>query len=136
MEGDQAMFLPNFGAAIAVVQPGSLKGSGPATINGSKMCVEGDEKDVSVPGVMYLTPSYTIPGTGTLSIDALASDQIATKTKTGGKAVLLKGSQFTAKLEVQSPAQQPTSTGPVPDGTPSYSGNGMFITTNVKVQAT
>lgn len=136
VEGDQAMFIPAFGAAMVVVQPGELKGSGPATIGGKKVCVEGDEADVSVPGVTYFTPQYSIPGTGTLSIDALAGDQKATKAKTGDKAMLLKGGQFTAKFEVQSPAQQPTSAGPVPDGTPSYSGNGMFVPTNMKVRAT
>ena len=31
IDGDQALFLPAFGAAIVVVQPGKLAGSGPAT---------------------------------------------------------------------------------------------------------
>ncbi len=134
IEGDKANFLPNFGAAIVVVQPGNLTGSGPATLTGKKICVDGDEKNVSVPGCNYMTPQYSIPGVGTLKIDALAADQKAKKTQTGGKPVLLKGSNFTAKFEVQSPAQQPTPTGPVPDGTPQYSGSGMFITTNAKFQ--
>ena len=134
-EGDKAIFLPSFGAAIVVVQPGTLKGSGPTTImNGKKACVEGDEKDVSVPGCTYMTPQYSIPGTGTLKISALASNQVAKKTKTGGKAVILKGGQFTAKFEVQSPAQQPSPSGTIPDSTPQYSGNGTFVTTNIKVK--
>ena len=137
MEGDKANFLPTFGAAIVVVQPGDLEGSGPATINGKKICVDGDEKNVSVLGCTYMTPQYSIPGTGTLKIDALASDQLAKKTNTGGKAVMLKGKQFTAKFEVQSPAQQPQPPAPpVPDGSPEYSGNGMFITTNTKFRGT
>jgi len=65
IEGDKANFLPNFGAAIVVVQPGDLKGSGPATLTGKKLCVDGDEKKVSVPGCSYMTPQYSIPGTGT-----------------------------------------------------------------------
>ena len=136
MEGDKANFLPTFGAAVVVVQPGDLKGSGPATINGKKICVDGDEKNVSVPGCTYMTPQYSIPGTGTLKIDALAGDQLAKKTNTGGKAVMLKGKQFTAKFEVQSPAKQPPPGpgSPIPDSSPSYSGNGMFITTNTKVK--
>jgi len=52
-----------------------------------------------------------------------------------GTAVILKGSTFTAKFEVQSPAQQPTGGGPVPDSTPSYTGSGQFITTNVLLTA-
>lgn len=134
IEGDKANFLPMFGAAIVVVQPGTLQGSGPATLNGKKLCVDGDEKNVSVPGCSYMTPQYSIPGAGTLKIEALAGDQKAQKTETGGKLVLLKGSSFTAKFEVQSPAQQPTPTGPIPDSTPQYSGSGMFITTNIKFQ--
>jgi len=136
MEGDKAIFIPAFGAAVVVVQPGDLKGSGPATINGKKICVDGDEKDVSVPGCTYMTPQYSIPGTGTLKIDALAGNQVATKTNTGGIAVMLKGGNFTAKFEVQSPAKQPPPGpgGPIPDSSPSYSGQGMFVTTNVKFQ--
>ena len=136
IEGDKANFLPTFGAATVVVQPGNLKGSGPATLNGKKICVDGDEKNVSVPGCTYMTPQYSIPGTGTLKISALASDQKAKKTKTGGKAVLLKGGTFTAKFEVQSPAKQPPPGpgSPIPDATPQYSGKGMFVTTNSKFQ--
>ena len=136
IEGDKANFLPNFGAAVVIVQPGDLKGSGPATLNGTKVCVDGDEKNVSVPGCTYMTPQYCIPGTGTLKIDALAANQKAKKTNTGGKPVLLKGGSFTAKFEVQSPAQQPPPGpgSPIPDATPQYSGSGMFITSNTKFQ--
>lgn len=136
IEGDKANFLPNFGPAVVVVQPGDLKGSGPATLNGKKVCVDGDEKNVSVPGCTYMTPQYSIPGTGTLKIAALAANQKAQKTNTGGKAVLLKGGNFTAKFEVQNPAKQPLPPPgpPIPDATPQYSGTGMFITTNVKYQ--
>jgi hypothetical protein len=132
IEGDKANFIPAFGIAMVVVKPGDLQGSGPATIGGKKICVEGDEANVSVPGCMYTAGPYSIPGTGTLKIDRLAGDQTAKKTKTGGKAVLLKGTIFTAKFEIQSPAQQPTATGPVPDSVPSYSGQGIFIASNSK----
>ena len=138
IEGDKANFMPNFGAAVVVVQPGELKGSGPATLKGKKYCVDGDEKQVSVAGCTYMTPQYSIPGTGTLKIDSLAGDQKATKTNTGGKAVLLKGSTFTAKFEVQSPAQQPPPGpgSPIPDSTAQYSGSGSFMTTNTLLQGT
>ena len=138
IDTDKASFMPSFGAATVVVRPGDLRGSGPATLDGKKYCVEGDEASVSVPGCMYMTPQYSIPGTGTLSIDSLAGDQTAQKTKTGGKAVLLKGSSFTAKFEVQSPAQQPppAAGSPIPDSTTQYSGSGSFITTNTKLKGT
>ena len=85
-----------------------------------------------------MTPQYSIPGTGTLKIAALDSSQKATKTKTGGKAVLLKGGNFTAKFEVQSPAKQPPPGpgAPIPDPTPQYSGKGRFLTNNIKFRGT
>src|SRR5947208_1288818 len=101
IEGDKAVFQPTFGAAAVVVRPGDLKGSGPATLDGKKLCVDGDEAKVEVPGCMYTTPQYSIPGTETLKIAALAGNQKAQKTETGGKPVLLKGGTFTAKFEVQ-----------------------------------
>jgi hypothetical protein len=131
------IFLPPFGAAIVVPQPGKLEGSGPMTHKGKNVCVDGDEGKVSVAGCMYMAGPYCIPGTGTLKIDSLAGDQKATKTNTGGKAVLLKGTKFTAKFEVQSPAQQPAPPGPpVPDSTSQYSGQGMFVTTNTAFKGT
>ena len=134
IDGDKANFLPLFGAAIVAVKPGNMQASGPATLNGKKVCVAGDEKQVTVPGCVYMTPQYSIPGTGTLKIAALAGNQQAAKTRSGGKAVLLKGATFTAKFEVQSPAKQPPPGpgAPIPDSTPQYSGNGMFMTTNTK----
>jgi hypothetical protein len=133
IDGDKAMFLPSFGMAIVVVQPGTLSASGTATRGGKKLCVDGDEANVSVPGCTYMAGPYTIPGTGTLKIDALGADQVAKKTQTGGTKVLLVGSTFTAKFEVQSPAQMVTPSGATtPDSTPSYTGSGSFVTTNTK----
>ena len=134
-DGDTVLFLPAFSPAIVVVQPGRIPGSGPASIGGKKICVDGDQSKVSVPGCTYMTPSHPIPGVGTLKIAALAGDQTARTTQTGGKSVLLKGSMFTAKFEVQTPAQQPTPGGPVPDATPQYSGQGQFMPINQQVSA-
>ena len=138
IDGDTVIFMPSFGPATVVVQPGTISGSGPATINDKAMCVEGDEDQVSVPGCAYVSGAYTIPGTGTLKIASLAQDQIATKTTSGNKAVLLKGTNFTAKFEVQSPAQSPPpgAGSPTPDTMTQYSGSGMFITNNMKVTGT
>jgi hypothetical protein len=49
---------------------------------------------------------------------------------------MLVGSTFTAAFSVQSPAQQPTAAGPVPDPAPRYSGTGSFVTTNIKLKGT
>lgn len=134
VDGDMVNFMPNFGAAIVVVQPGALQGSGPATVGGKKICVDGDEKNVQVPGCTYMTPQYSIPGTGTITIESLAGNQKAQKTKTGGKNALLKGATFTAKFQVESPAQQPPpgTSPPIPDSTPQYSGQGSFVASNTK----
>jgi Contractile injection system spike tip protein len=132
IEGDQVTFLPNFGAAVVVVHPGQLKGSGPCTLNGKKVCVDGDQDEVSLPGCPYMTPQYSIPGNGTLKIAALAPNQKARQTTMNGKALLLKGGDFIAKFEVQSPARQPPPGpgAPIPDPTRQYSGAGRFVTTN------
>ncbi len=137
VSGDQALFNPTFGAATVVVRPGNLAGTGKAKAAGKPLCVDGDEKKVLVPGCTYMTPQYTIPGVGTLSIQSLGGDQKTSKTKCGGKPVLIKGSTFTAKLQVMTPAQQPPPGpgSPIPDATPQYSGSGSFVTTNVKVKA-
>ncbi len=134
--GDMVMFKPSFGQAIVVVQPGTLSGTGKDKVGGKLVCVEGDESNVMVPGCAYQAPPYVIPGVGTLSIDSLATDQAAKKTKSGGKAVLLKGSDFNAKFEVMVPAQQIVAGAPVPDATPQYTGTGSFVTTNTRVKGT
>ncbi|MBE9233718.1 hypothetical protein IQ231_19100 [Cuspidothrix issatschenkoi LEGE 03284] len=139
LDDDKANFNPTFGLATVIVRPGDLKASGKSTLNGKKVCIDGDEKNVSVPSCVYTTPIHSIPGTGTLKIAALGGDQKAKKTNSGGKPVLLKGSTFTAKFEVQNPAKKPPSAPgepPTPDPTPQYSGTGTFITTNTKWQGT
>ncbi|MEM9452605.1 MAG: hypothetical protein AAGF11_00400 [Myxococcota bacterium] len=134
IDGDIAEFMPGFGMAIVSVQPGTLVGSGPATYQSKALCVDGDERTVSVPGCMYLAPPFIIPGTGTLEIASLAGDQVATKSNSGDKPILLVGSQFVARFRVEAPAMFPFP--PVPDPTPEYSGQGRFTTTNTKLRAT
>lgn len=134
--GDKVIFNPTFGQAIVTVKPGDLIGTGKDKINQKLVCVDGDEKLVILPGCSYITSQHTIPGMGILSIQSLAGNQKAQKTKSGGKPVLLKGASFTAKFQVIAPAQQPSATGPIPDATPQYSGTGSFMTTNQKVKGT
>ncbi|MFW9259430.1 hypothetical protein [Nostoc sp. CALU 546] len=134
--GDKAMFNPAFGQAIVTVRPGDLIGTGKDKINQKVVCVDGDEKKVIVPGCSYITPQYTIPGVGILSIESLAGNQKAKKTKSAGKPVLLKGASFKAKFQVMVPAQQPSAPSPIPDVTPQYSGSGTFMSLNLKVKGT
>lgn len=135
-QGDFAVFMPTFEAAVVVVQPGKMEASGKSTLKGKKICIDGDESKVAVTGCMYTTPQYSIPGTGTLKIESLASDQKTIKSKSGNKPIIIKGSAFNAVFEVQSPAQQPNPPGPpVPDSKIKYKGNGNFKTTNTKWKA-
>ena len=46
IDTDRVIFTPMFGAATVVVKPGTLEGSGPATIKGKKVCVDGDETNL------------------------------------------------------------------------------------------
>lgn len=131
LEGDIANFMPAFGAAVVTVLPGTMRGSGPATVGSKKICVDGDEKNLEVPGCPYLTPVYSVPGVGTLKIQSLAPNQKALKTKTGGKNMILKGANFIAIFEVQTPAQMPPPAS-TPDPVPKYPGQGSFITMNMK----
>ena len=134
IDGDQVNFLPTFGAAIAVPLPGTISGSGEATLNGKKVCIEGDESSVEVQNVPYVAPPY-VGGMGSLKIVSLAGDQVAKQTNSGKKKIILKGSQFDAKLEVTAKGTDP-STGS-PDPMSEYSGGkGMFITSNTKFSGT
>ncbi len=128
-----AIFMPAFGAAVVLVRPGRMSATGNSTLLGQKICIEGDESQLMVPGCMYTSGPYVIPGVGTLKIDSLGPDQTAKKTKSGRKAIIVKGTTFNAKFEVQTPAQQPSPPGPpVPDSSAQYSGKGHFQTMNVK----
>lgn len=134
--GDKAMFNPNFGQAVITVRPGNLIGTGKDKINGKQVCVDGNERRVTVSGCTYTTPQHIIPGKGMLFIESLAGNQKAKKTKSGNKPVLLKGGQFKAKFTVIVPAQQPSAPSPIPDTTPQYSGTGTFTSMNQIVKGT
>lgn len=137
---DMVIFNPAFGPVMVAVQPGKLTASGPATLDGKKVCVEGDEKSVNVAADFYINPPYAIPtGKGTLTISALAGDQTAQKTKSGGKKVLMVGAgTFTAKFTVSASSLAPPKVPapPEPDPPGEYSGTGTFMTTNTKLRGT
>jgi hypothetical protein len=134
--GDEVIFNPNFGQAIVTVRPAKLIGTGKIKINNKLVCIDGDERKVTVPTCPYITQKCSIPGMGMLFIQSLDSSQKAQKTKSKGKLVLLKGGEFKAKFTVTVPAQQPSTPNPIPDTTLQYSGTGTFISMNLKVQGT
>ncbi len=131
---DEVLFDSNFGAAVVDVRPGAIKASGPATFMSTNFCVRGDEATVAVQ-CTYLTATHSTKGTGVLKIDTLAANQIATKTNSGNKPVLLKGGVFKARFEVLVPATQPPPTNTA-DPVVTHSGTGRFATKNDKFQAT
>lgn len=132
--GDKAIFDAPFAPATVMAPPGTISGSSRAKVNGPIVCVEGDEATVIVAGAVYFTPSFPIPGAGTVTIESLAADQKARKGKSGAKAVILKGTKFRARFQVNAPAQIIVAGAPVFDTTPVYSGTGSFLTTNTKVR--
>lgn len=134
--GDQALFDTSFAPATVIAPPGVITGTSKEKINGSIVCAVGDEASVVVAGAAYVTPSFPIPGVGTLTIESLGADQQAQKGKTGGRAAILKGTKFRARFQVNVPAQViPASGTPVLDATPIYSGTGSFVTMNTRVAA-
>lgn len=136
IQGDLVNFDPAFAAATVVVQPGTLAGSGKATLTGKKLCVDGDESKVSVAGCAYTSPPFMVPGVGTLKIKQLAPNQKAMKTTSGKKKVLLKGAKFIAVFEVQTKAQLITPSGTQQDPLTQYPGTGSFQTFNQKFKGT
>ncbi len=133
-DGDEVEFLPNFGPAIVSVKPGKMKASGQTTINGKKVCVEGDEKKIEITNCDYISGSF-LKGKGTLTIKKLVSSQLTQKAKSGNKSVILKGKPFIAQFDVTSPAKMPTPPN-TPDPVPIYIGMGKFKAGNSKIKAT
>jgi hypothetical protein len=123
----------SFPPATVIAPPGILTGTGRATVNGVTVCVQGDEASAMVAGAAYFTPAFPTPGVGILTITGLAPDQVSTKGSSGGRPILLRGSQYRAQLQVVAPATNP-GTG-APDPVPIYSGSGSFMTVNTKAQA-
>ena len=136
LTGDTANFLPAFGPAIVTVMPAPIIGTGARSkATGKIFCVSGDEKSVMALGCPYISGAYSTPGVGSLKIMALAPNQVAVRTKSAGKPVLLKGQMFDAIFEVMSPALDPILA--TPDPMIQYpGGKGMFVSTNMRVKGT
>lgn len=133
IDGDTAKFEATFGTAIITVAPGKITGSGSKLkISDKAVCVESDESIVKVFECAYLTPTFPTPGSGTLTIDSLVSDQKAQKLTINGKKAILVGSKFNAKFTVIKPATSPA---PASDATLEYFGSGVFVTNNTVIKS-
>ncbi len=82
INADKAIFELNQGDAIMLGPvPGPITASGPPGLDGKKLCLEGDESSVSV-SCQYMTPKFTTPGSGKLTIANLNGNQIAKNPRT------------------------------------------------------
>ena len=98
------------------------------------VCLEGDELPLMIRAPMpYTAPPFVTPGTGMVSVTLTPMNKTL-QTKSGGKAILIKGTPFIAEFQVMAPAIQPTPV-PVPDPVLKKPGMAEFITTNVTVKA-
>ncbi|MEL5415044.1 hypothetical protein PTR35_22200 [Serratia nevei] len=132
IDGDTLKFDTNFGANIVTpTAPCLIQGRGEADITNKKICVLGDESQVSIEA-MYTKSSHPTPGTGNITIAALAADQQAAFA-TAKTAVIVVGSQFTARFTPSSPAMDPQGK-PDPNMGPTQ-GTGKFINSQSFVTA-
>ena len=109
IDGDTLKFEIDFGV-LTITPPAPLQsrisGSGEASIEGKKVCIVGDEEQVSFT-VEYIKPPFVAsPGKGTLTITALASDQQAAFA-TAPAPIIVVGSQFTTQFQPTTPAKDP-----------------------------
>lgn len=129
--GDTAEFASNCcPGALTDPMSAPMTGTAKFKVGGKVACLAGDEKTV-VLACKYTTAAFTIPGAGTVTIQALVppqQSQVATSSKT---AALLASGKFIVKLQVTAPASVVT-----PDGVTKldplavYTGEGEFKTSN------
>ncbi|MBP4001580.1 hypothetical protein [Pseudomonas koreensis] len=133
INGDTVTFDQMFGDRTVISPPTTITGSGKATINQNKICIQGDEKQVKLMNVPYTTPSHSVPGTGTLTIQALDTSQQARKTSSG-EAVIIQGQKFKAQFLPSQPALTPPPASTPDPASPSM-GTGSFTASQQRVKA-
>ncbi|MFP3507265.1 hypothetical protein [Burkholderia sp. SIMBA_062] len=135
--GDIVMFQPSFGPRTLIAPAQAvLTGTGRVMVDGKPACVILDLLKVVVPGVPYMSGTFTVPGVGVIQLLIAGADQSAKKVLRGAP-VLIKGSECQAMFIPTVPAMNPTTVPPTPDptiGVPTP-GRGRFIVTQVKVRA-
>ncbi|MDE9453171.1 hypothetical protein [Xenorhabdus bovienii] len=127
IDGDMLQFDPNFEhRQVKILNPGKISGTGHAQVNGKKVCILGDEKQVRVPAT-YFTATHTTQGKGTITISALDTSQQALQC-TSGAVLIIKGQKFTAVFTPELLAINNTITPPEQDVMVKSLGKGSFIT--------
>jgi len=97
------------------------------SLDSKTVCLVNDVKNFKLK-TDYIAPPFTIKGNGTIQILELV-DHPAQNSKIGGNAILLQGTKFIAKFQVEEPAQMTTPAGNVPDPMPLHMGFGTFLPT-------
>ncbi|MFJ4806973.1 hypothetical protein [Streptomyces murinus] len=122
--------IPNLATPVPLV--GS---SAKMKVEKMSACLEGDElpESLKIP-LVYTTADCTVPGSGTLTLTLTPANKTA-KTKCEGKAILIKGGDFTAKFDAtSSPAKQPPPSN-TPDPQLVKNGTAKFTTSNQTTKA-
>lgn len=131
-DDDILQFEINFGANIVTpTAPCIISGSGGINIMNKKVCIFGDEKKVSI-SASYTKSTHPTPGTGNITIATLAADQQAAFV-TAETAIIVVGSQFSARFTPTTPAMDPQGK-PDPNMNPTE-GRGRFINSQSFVTA-
>jgi len=135
--GDLLEVIVDAPALVPVLAaPVPLTGScAKVTAVGMPVCLQGDELPKALRGPLpYTAPPYTVPGTGTLTLN-LPPGNLTQRTTSGDTPLLLRGGTFPVLFMVEEPATMPSPTGPVPDTLLEKPGTARFITTNTSVTA-
>lgn len=109
-----------------------ISGTGTMTVNGMKVCVDGDESSVTVV-CAYFTKAFPIPGSATLTIKSLDPAQKSQVATSKTKAAILATAEFIADLKPDAvlKAKITDASGVTTlDPTPSYPGKGRFQSQN------
>ncbi|WP_212760544.1 hypothetical protein [Pseudomonas fluorescens] len=133
INGDTVKFDQMFDDRTVIAPLTTITGSGQATINNKKICILGDEKQVRLMNVPYTTPKHSVPGTGTLTIEALDPSQQARETSSG-EAVIIEGKTFKAQFLPSQPALMPPPAS-TPDLVSPSMGTGSFTASQQRVKA-
>jgi len=133
IDGDRIQFIPQFDDSTVAVQPGTISGTGHATISGKKVCLTNDITSVTVAGVSYITAAYPFPGTGTLTIRSLRADQQKNWCQSTSPVIVV-GATFIAQFQTTVPAKAPPPAS-TPDPTPLREGTGSIINSQFFVTA-
>lgn len=130
IDGDRLQFDNMFGDRMVFIEGAPvISGSGHATIEGSKICIKGDEKNVQFQA-NYISGPYTTPGRGIVTILELNQAQLNSGCKSMSDVIIDGNTMFTARFTPSQVAFNPA-TFPNPTPEPSFptpsDGKGWFI---------